>query len=159
MTSHHIAASISNIQKCTQQMAGYHTETGTPALHELYVGTCATEYAEHFWARWLHGPAVACFLLTWKGNSMKEILHFAVQRFSRMLLSILHPIPSPKCGDFGTTTGEMPTCKAEWSGAQMPPWELLLWPWESGMDDFLFTLQRFYTLLPTSFMSGTSSLL
>lgn len=84
---------------------GLHT-----CLHELYIGTYATEYAKHFRTGQLWGPAVTYFMLSWKGDSKKKILHFiSADKDSSWCFSllILHLIPSPRCEDFGTSSREM----------------------------------------------------
>lgn len=89
---------------------------GYTCLPELHIGTCATEYAEHFRASLLQGPAVAYGMQIWKGDSKKETFHFiSADKDSPWWFSllILYPMPSPRCGDFGTTNREMSTYKAK----------------------------------------------
>lgn len=111
MISHHVAASSHHIHKCTQQMAGYQIETGTAASmsctqkHVLLNMQNVSEAA--------NSRPSSCFFRAHLKGRFQEINPTDKDFLWCFSLLVLYPLPSHRCGHFGTSSGETFTYKAK----------------------------------------------
>lgn len=150
MISHHVAASSHHVQKCTQQMAGYQIETGTPASmsctqeHVLLNMQNISEPANSRAQQLL--PSCSLDREIPRNKSYISLVQTEIfPDASLYWFCILYAHPDvdtlAPVVEKHSLTKQSAICSPDASlGTTLP------WPQESGMDDWLFPLWRLYTL-------------